>query len=208
MPKRILVNENQDVVNPVDINPLDALPERRIRAHAAQLGGAPGAEVSGLEPAGAGDRIRYQDGTIYAIPGADPAWVHGAIEARYDSFGGGSGWLGLPRTDELGTPDGRGRYNHFEHGSIYWTPTTGAFEVHGAIRDKWSELGWETSFLGCPLSDESAAPAGAGRVNVFEGGSVFWTPAAGAFELHERGLPGSVSGHGELIFGDGIRVAA
>ncbi len=204
MPKRIVIKEKQEVFNPVEVNPLDAMPERRIRAHAAQLGGAPGAEVSGLETAGVGDRIRYQNGTIYAIPGAEPAWVHGAIEARYNSFGGSQGWLGLPRTDELGTPDGRGRYNHFEHGSIYWTPTTGAFEVHGAIRDKWSELGWETGFLGYPLSDESPAPAGPGRFNVFEGGSVFWTPAAGAFELHERGLPASVTGHGDLVFGDGI----
>lgn len=53
-----------------------------------------------------------------------------------------------------GPPDGKGRYNHFEHGSIHWHPAHGAFEVHGAIRDKWAALGYETGWLGDPMSDE------------------------------------------------------
>ena len=52
------------------------------------------------------------------------------------------GWersfLGYPLTDETATPDGVGRYNHFQGGSIYWTPATGAHEVHGAIRGQWA----------------------------------------------------------------------
>jgi uncharacterized protein with LGFP repeats len=50
--------------------------------------------------------------------------------------------MGYPTTDELSTPDGIGRYNHFDKaGSIYWTPGTGAHEVYGAIRQRWSALG-------------------------------------------------------------------
>ena len=76
--------------------PLDhVLPDRRIRAHYRELGGAPGAETSGLEPAGTGHRIRYQNGAIYVSPDSEPAWVHGAIADRYDSFGGSTSWLGL-----------------------------------------------------------------------------------------------------------------
>ena len=40
--------------------------------------------------------------------------------------------LGYPTTDESGTPDHIGRYNHFAGsggGSIYWTRTTGAHAV-------------------------------------------------------------------------------
>ena len=37
--------------------------------------------------------------------------------------------------------------NHFQGGSIYWTPTTSP-EGAGAIRGLWSQLGWERSFLG------------------------------------------------------------
>ena len=42
--------------------------------------------------------------------------------------------LGFPTTDEKGSPDGVGRYNHFSGSggsSIYWSPTTGAHSVHG-----------------------------------------------------------------------------
>ena len=195
--------------NPLIVTPLDSpldhvLPDRRIRAHYRELGGAPGAETSGLEPAGPGQRIRYQDGAIYVSPDTEPAWVHGAIADRYDSFGGGTSLLGLPTTDETGTPDGRGRYNHFQGGSIYWTPTTGAFEVHGAIRDKWASLGWERSFLGYPTTDETDTPGGRGRFNRFEGGSIYWTAAAGAFEIHEQFLPSPITGHWDITFDDGI----
>ena len=51
--------------------------------------------------------------------------------------------LGYPVTDETITPDGRGRYNHFQYGSIYWTPFTAAHETHGAIRERWASLGWD-----------------------------------------------------------------
>jgi hypothetical protein len=96
---------------------LEFLPKRRIRRHAEELGGAPGAEVSGLEQVGRGDRIRYQHGAIDVGPNTEPAWVHGAIGERYDSLGTSTSLLGLPTTDELPTPRGPRRFNHFEGGS-------------------------------------------------------------------------------------------
>jgi hypothetical protein len=110
--------------------------------------------------------------------------VGGAILARYNALGGSGGFLGRALTDETGTPDGVGRYNHFQGGSIYWTPATDAHEVHGDIRIHWSQLGWERSFLGYPITDESGTPDGVGRFNHFQYGSIYWTPAHGAHELH------------------------
>src|SRR5262249_294006 len=68
----------------------------------------------------------------------------------------------------------------FQGGSVYWTPQTGAHEVHGAIRDKWASLGWERSSLGYPVSDETAAADGVGRYSLFQGGAVYWTVQTGA----------------------------
>ena len=110
--------------------------------------------------------------------------VYGEIGKKWKSLGGVSGLLGAPLNDETGTPDGVGRYNHFQGGSIYWTPNTGAHEVHGLIRDKWASLGWERSFLGYPISDESPLPDGRGRYSNFQGGTIFWTPQTGAHEIH------------------------
>jgi uncharacterized protein with LGFP repeats len=104
--------------------------------------------------------------------------VQGAIRIKWEQLGGEGSFLGLPTTEELPTPDGVGRFNHFQGGSIYWTPQTGAHEVHGAIRDKWAELGSERSRLGYPTSDEHSG--GRGRVSNFQGGDIEWTPEDGA----------------------------
>jgi uncharacterized protein with LGFP repeats len=81
--------------------------------------------------------------------------VHGAIRAKYLALGAEASVLGYPTTDETGTPDGLGRFNHFEGGSIYWTPNTGAWEVHGLIRGYWAANGWERNTnLGYPITDE------------------------------------------------------
>lgn len=81
--------------------------------------------------------------------------VHGDILRKYLALGAEASILGYPRTDETGTPDGVGRFNHFQGGSIYWTPSTSAHEVHGLIRDLWASQGWERNVqLGYPVSDE------------------------------------------------------
>lgn len=80
--------------------------------------------------------------------------VYGEIGVRWVDLGGERGF-GKPLIAETPTPDGRGRYNHFENGrSIYWTPTTGAHPVVGNIRVAWERLGWETGVLGYPVEGE------------------------------------------------------
>jgi hypothetical protein len=126
----------------------------------------------------------YQFGSIYWTSGTGAFEVQGLIRDKWMQLGEYGGFLGFPTTDELITPDGVGRYNHFQGGSIYWTPNTGAFEVHGPIRDKWSQLGWEKSILGYPTGDEATTPDGIGRYHSFQGGSIYWSPNTGAFEVH------------------------
>src|SRR5262249_42867954 len=106
------------------------------------------------------------------------------IDVKYAQLGGPGGFLGAPTIPESVAPDGFGRYRHYTGGSIYWTVATHAHEVHGAIRGKWSSLGWERSFLGYPLTDETSTPDHVGRYNHFQGGSVYWTPGTGAHEVH------------------------
>lgn len=92
-------------------------------------------------------------------------------------------FIGAPLSDEFKTPNKAGAGQHFEGGSIYWSPNTGAHEVHGAIKDKWAALGWENSFLGFPTSDETATPDGIGRYNFFEGGAIYFHPNLGTFAI-------------------------
>jgi hypothetical protein len=99
---------------------------------------------------------------IYWTPGTGAWLIRGDIRGKWASLQLGGTMLGYPTTDETTTPDGIGRFNHFSStaslrnvdGSIYWTPRTGAWSVHGAIRAKWASMGWERSCLGYPVSDE------------------------------------------------------
>jgi len=99
--------------------------------------------------------------------------VGGDIATKYDALGGCTSVLGPPITDERGTPDGVGRFTAFEKGSIYWTPSLGAHEVHGRILQAWAGQGWETGGLGYPISDEYAD--GDGRRNDFQHGFIHWS---------------------------------
>ncbi|MCI5157221.1 MAG: hypothetical protein D3906_02080 [Candidatus Electrothrix sp. AUS1_2] len=126
----------------------------------------------------------YEGGAIFLNGNGTAFEVHGAIWSKYNALGKEKSFLGLPETDELTTPDTKGRYNHFQGGSIYWHPETGAHEVHGAIRERWEKLGWEKSVLGYPITDESTTPDKTGRYNHFQHGSIYWSPQTGAHEVH------------------------
>jgi hypothetical protein len=80
--------------------------------------------------------------------------VHGEIKRKYNIWQGANGFLGVPLTDEIGLSDGVGRLNHFQGGSIYWTPHTGPMTVSGPIRDRWASLGWQDGELGYPVTDQ------------------------------------------------------
>jgi len=151
--------------------------------------GPPADAGAGSEEMDTADRHgRFRDferGSIYWKSQTGAHEVHGDIRIKWAQLGGERGFLGFPMTDELGTPDGRGRFNHFEGGSIYWKPETHAHEVHGAIRDKWASMGWERSRLGYPISDEKQTSDGRGRFSDFEGGRIHWTPERGA-EVQSR----------------------
>jgi glucose/arabinose dehydrogenase len=129
-------------------------------------------------PNGRGRYNDFQDGGIYWLPGLDAHSVHGSIYAAWARTGWEAGRLGFPVTDQTATPDQVGSYNHFEGGSVYWTPSTGAHVVEGAIRGRWAALGWERSYLGYPTSDEYAVPGG--RRADFQGGTITWNAATGA----------------------------
>lgn len=136
---------------------------------------------------------------VYCKPNAPEAYaVWGDIYKQYDAMLLGKTiknkegrlesidqkyFIGAPLSDEFKTPNKAGAGQHFEGGSIYWSPNTGAHEVHGAIKDKWAALGWENSFLGFPTSDETATPDGIGRYNFFEGGAIYFHPNLGTFAI-------------------------
>src|SRR5207302_1574807 len=116
------------------------------------------------------------------LEGLEQRLVLSPISDKYWALGGPYGFEGYATTPERVAPDGVGHYQYFQGGSIYWSPATGAHEVHGAILGEWGSRGWERSVLGYPTSDESYTTGG--RYNSFQGGFILWSPASGAHEVH------------------------
>ncbi|GGM57683.1 hypothetical protein GCM10012275_31110 [Longimycelium tulufanense] len=131
--------------------------------------------------------VRWRDferGRMYWTRETGAHQMGGTVFEKYSKFGGHKSFLGLPTTDEMTTPDGIGRYNHFSRkdgASIYWSPSTGAHAVWGGIRAKWAELGSEKG-LGYPTTDETGTADGVGRYNHFNGrggASIYYSPSTG-----------------------------
>jgi len=139
-------------------------------------------------PGGWGSAVYFERGMIVLRPDGQTFVVYGAIYLHYRELGDvlPTGWSpGLPVSGEEAVTNGR--RSRFDGADVYWSPATGAHEVHGAIRDHWLSLGGVGGFLGFPLTDESpvlSAGTEIGRMNLFQGGSIYWSPATGAWEVH------------------------
>jgi uncharacterized protein with LGFP repeats len=109
------------------------------------------------------------------------------IDDKYVELGGATSFLGAPLfPEERSTPNGLGSYRHYAGGSIYGRHSTQvACEVHGLIRQRWAELGWE-NFAGFPFTDETPVPLTSrrGRASDFERMVISWTPGTGAHEVY------------------------
>jgi uncharacterized protein with LGFP repeats len=119
--------------------------------------------------------------TAVASPESDAT---DAINAAWDAAGGDGSTLG-PRDGGV-YPVGEGYAQNFAGGAIFYSPATGAKIMHGAILDKYRDLGGPAdSDLGFPDIDE-----GPGRISpesrnsTFNAGDkpvIFWTPETGAW---------------------------
>ncbi|WP_019635066.1 LGFP repeat-containing protein [Actinomadura atramentaria] len=130
-------------------------------------------------PNGRGKFTTFDGGSIYWTPetGAHPVW--GDIGGKWGALGWEGGKLGFPKSDEFTNPDGAGKRQEYEGGTIYWHPSrsNGAHPVWGEIGNKWAAAGWENGAYGYPVTDEipSTSPE-YGFTQVFENGPIGWAP--------------------------------
>ncbi|WP_139220414.1 reprolysin-like metallopeptidase [Trujillonella endophytica] len=122
----------------------------------------------------------FRSGVVYWSPATGAHFVVGLVRGRWAAQGWEWGRLGFPVGDTTcGLRDG-GCFQHFQGGSVYWSPASGARVAWGAIRDTWSGYGWEAGRLGYPLTEEICGLRDGGCFQAFQGGSVYWSPATGA----------------------------
>lgn len=121
----------------------------------------------------AGTYQRFQKGNMYYTPKYGSKIVYGSIFSKWGELKYENGPLGYPITDELASSDGKGRYNEFENGTVYWSASTGAHEIYGLIREAFKNAGGLEA-VGYPKTGEREVPTKTGRYNHFEKGSIYW----------------------------------
>jgi uncharacterized protein with LGFP repeats len=129
---------------------------------------------------GAGRVQYFQGGPIYWSAATDAQLVWGAVRSIWLASGGPSGPLGYPTAGETDTPNRNGRMQSFEHGTVYWSAATGARIVRGDIAAAYDAASGPSGVLGLPKTEAVATADGAGRVQYFQGGAIYWSAAAGA----------------------------
>lgn len=149
--------------------------------------GVLGVPAGDAKPAGIPGWVfqEFANGRVYWSPETGAHEVHGGIYAHYGTLRLETGDLGPPLSDETGTPDGRGRFNAFEKGSIYWTPETLGYGIWGGVRDEWARLGYERGWLGYPTSDTllNGVLCPGSRSNFFEHGEIEWCESDGRVQV-------------------------
>ncbi|MGY1747116.1 N-acetylmuramoyl-L-alanine amidase, partial [Blastococcus sp. SYSU D00695] len=89
-------------------------------------------------PDGRGAYAHYANGSIYATVATGARVVRGPVRDRWAGQGWETGALGYPVSDTVcGLRDG-GCFQAFQGGAVYWSPSSGARVVSGAVRDRWA----------------------------------------------------------------------
>ncbi|MGP9694080.1 N-acetylmuramoyl-L-alanine amidase [Brachybacterium sp. AOP25-B2-12] len=117
----------------------------------------------------------FQRGIIAWTPARGAVVVAGALFGAWNAQGRFSG-RGAPLTAERNGLVRGGAAQDFADGTIYWSPSTGAFPVRAALLPVYRARGAE-NWIGYPTSTERAM--GIGSRQDFERGYLTWTPAAG-----------------------------
>jgi hypothetical protein len=102
-------------------------------------------------------------------------FVYGNIYAKYKEFKRWDGPLGLPTSSELNTPANatdKGRFNNFQNGTIWFTPTVGTVALWGKVLKLYAAIDYERSWLKFPKESCDPNKGDANQRVSFQGGSI------------------------------------
>ena len=121
----------------------------------------------------------FQNGQIHWSPSTGARFTRGAIQQYWSAHGWENGWLGWPTGDELTVKGGASQT--FQHGTVFWSPTTGAHPVVGTTLSKYAAARYEQGQYGFPVEDQTGPSqrfqhgsiAGCGKIGYQNPGGFF-----------------------------------
>ncbi|MGN7251613.1 hypothetical protein [Arthrobacter sp. SAFR-014] len=132
-------------------------------------------EACGLKNRGCSQT--FAKGSVYWSPATGAQLVRGAVRTRWTASGAQNSSMGYPVTGEICGQPGKGCVQRFQGGRIYWSPTSGAWIIRGAIGGKFAATGATRGSLGYPVSNEKCTSGQC--VQSFQRGFISWISRAG-----------------------------
>ena len=123
---------------------------------------------------------RFQGGALHWSGPTGARTVAGAVLKGWSKAGGPAGALGYPVTDTICGLRKGGCGQNFRGGSVYWSSSTGARVLTGAVRARWGAARGVYGSLGYPTTSTTCGLRSGGCGQQFTGGSVYWSSATGA----------------------------
>lgn len=147
---------------------------------AGRLGFPTGSRTCGLPGGECSQSFQY--GSIIVTSSGVPRIASPEIEAAHLRNGGTSGVLGTVAGPLTYYPyGGGGLAQAFSGGSVYFKPALGAYAVSGVFRSAYFATGGAAGAFGWPRTDAVCGVPGGSCNQVFEGATVYWTAATGAY---------------------------
>lgn len=142
------------------------------------LGFPTGDQQCGLAPDGCSQA--FQKGTVYVAASQPARVVAAALRGKYEAMKAQAGPLGYPTAEATCGLTGEGCAQQFQGGRLYWTPaSTTRLMVAGPVWNLWKASGHEKGALGYPIGDQVCGLSQGGCGQLFQGGAIYGTPAAG-----------------------------
>ena len=91
--------------------------------------------------------------------------------------------FGFPVSDTVCGLTNGGCTQHFQNGSLYWSPGSGVHAVYGDVLQRWGAQSWEQGQLGYPTSEQTCTDYVTSCVQHFQGGSIVWSAATAAHAI-------------------------
>ena len=137
----------------------------------------------------AGCLQRFSQGidlTWSAAGGYQQVSTHGAIGDAVYRLYGGYAVTGYPTSAEICTLKNQGCFQDFGKLKLMWSAASGAFGIWapGAIGGLYNGSSAEQGWLGFPLSKETCGLKAGGCYQLYQGGTIMWSPAVGAHTVH------------------------
>jgi uncharacterized protein with LGFP repeats len=130
-------------------------------------------------PVTGGEAAAFQKGSIYSSPSTGAHIVRGDVRAAWWGRGGIAGPLGFPTADiapATGLGGATGEMGRFSGGTVYWSKSSGAGVLSGAIRSAFEAAGGPAA-LGFPIADQG--PVTGGEAAALQDASIYSSPATG-----------------------------